>query len=250
MSQNNGISRREMIAGTAAGFALAAAGGLTGKGSEATTGEHLSRDWTTFARRAEVSPKFSVDSHGGPGGGPAMVIAADSRAGLDGCWTRTMPIETGKWYRFSALWRAKDVAVPRRSVVVKLDWQDARGRAVPLDEPAVTSVLQGMTPMAETEFPNPSAPRADGWTEMSGVYRAPARATQLQIRLHLQWTTNSEVKWANVELTSASAPEPRKVRLATVHFRPRGGKTAMDQCKMYEPLIAEAANQKADLVVL
>lgn len=249
MTQHNGISRREMIAGTAAGFALAATG-LTSKGENAIPSEGLSREWTTFARRGEVSPKFSVESHGGPGGGPAMVIRADEREGLDGCWTRTLPIESGKWYRFSVLFRAKDVAVPRRSIVAKLDWQDARGRAVPLDEPAVTSVLQGMTPMAETEFPNPSAPRPDGWTEMSGVYRAPARATQLQIRLHLQWTTNAEVRWANVELTPASAPEPRKVRLATVHFRPRGGKTAMDQCKMYEPFILEAAKQKADLVVL
>src|SRR5207237_369476 len=43
---------------------------------------------------------------------------------------------------------------------------------------------------------------------------------------------------------------PRTVRLATVHFRPNGGKTPMDNCRMYEPVIAEAARQKADLVVL
>jgi predicted amidohydrolase len=43
---------------------------------------------------------------------------------------------------------------------------------------------------------------------------------------------------------------PRTVRLATVHFIPRGGKSPEDNCRMYEPLIAEAAKQKADLVVL
>ncbi len=42
----------------------------------------------------------------------------------------------------------------------------------------------------------------------------------------------------------------RKVRLASVHFEPRGGKTAMDNCRMFAPYIAEAASQKADLVVL
>ena len=161
----------------------------------------------------------------------------------------TMPIETGKWYRFSALCRAKDVAVPRRSIVAKLDWQDARGRAVPLDEPAVSSVLQGMTPMAETEFPNPSAPRADGWTEMSGVYRAGAGdAVADPAASSMDDQQRSEMGECRAD--PASAPEPRKVRLATVHFRPRGGKTAMDNCQMYEPLIAEAAKQKADLVVL
>jgi predicted amidohydrolase len=40
------------------------------------------------------------------------------------------------------------------------------------------------------------------------------------------------------------------VRLATVHFRPKGGKTPEDNCRMFEPFIAEAARQKADLVVL
>src|SRR5689334_6536675 len=114
MTQHIGISRREMIAGTAAGVALAASG-LSSKGENAIPSEGLSRQWTTFARRAEVSPKFSAESHGGPGGGPAMVIRADEREGLDGCWTRTMPIESGKWYRFSVLFRARDVAVPRRS---------------------------------------------------------------------------------------------------------------------------------------
>ena len=53
-----------------------------------------------------------------------------------------------------------------------------------------------------------------------------------------------------MSLTETTAPAPRKVRLATVHFRPSGGKTPEDNCRMYEPLIAEAARQKADLVVL
>ena len=52
MNQHNGISRREMIAGTAAGFALAAAGGLNSKGNEATVGEHLSRQWVTYSAPA------------------------------------------------------------------------------------------------------------------------------------------------------------------------------------------------------
>ena len=58
------------------------------------------------------------------------------------------------------------------------------------------------------------------------------------------------VRWAGVALTETEAPKPRTVRLATVHYRPQGGKTPMDNCRQYEPLVAEAARQKADLVVL
>src|SRR2546430_466687 len=43
---------------------------------------------------------------------------------------------------------------------------------------------------------------------------------------------------------------PRTVRGAAVLSRPRGGRTREDNCRLYEPLIAEAAKQKADLVVL
>jgi len=37
------------------------------------------------------------------------------------------------------------------------------------------------------------------------------------------------------------------VRLATVHYRPAGGKTALDNCRI-RAVIAAAAKQKADLV--
>jgi predicted amidohydrolase len=40
------------------------------------------------------------------------------------------------------------------------------------------------------------------------------------------------------------------VRLATVQFRPSGKKTAAENCRLFAPLIEEAAKQKADLVVL
>jgi predicted amidohydrolase len=68
--------------------------------------------------------------------------------------------------------------------------------------------------------------------------------------LHLQWAPDAEVRWSDVSFTESAAPAPRLVRLAAVHFRPKGGQTAMDNCRMYEPLIADAARQKADLVVL
>src|SRR2546421_420714 len=87
------------------------------------------------------------------------------------------------------------LSATRRRSVEKLDWKDAPARTVPLDEPAVTTVLRTMKPMAETEFPAPRAVRPDGWTEMSDVYRAPKAATQMIVRLHLQWAANCEVRW-------------------------------------------------------
>jgi predicted amidohydrolase len=56
--------------------------------------------------------------------------------------------------------------------------------------------------------------------------------------------------WSDVSLTPVSAPPPRLVRLATVHFQPQAGKTPAEKCRQFAPLIAKAAEQRADLVVL
>jgi predicted amidohydrolase len=206
--------------------------------------------WTTAAPRDEIRPQFAFDPKGGPNGTGCFIIRADQREGLDGSWCKTFPIQGGKYYRFESFYKAGGVSVPRRSIVAKIHWQNDQGRSVPLDEPAVTSYLRGARGMAETEFPTPKGTNAAGWTELSDTYRAPSKATRAAIELHLQWTANSEVRWSAVSFTESAAPASRKVRLAAVHFRPSGGKTPMDNCRMYEPLIAEAARQKADLAVL
>jgi len=89
-----------------------------------------------------------------------------------------------------------------------------------------------------------------GWTQVKDTYEAPAKATQAFVELHLRWAANSEVRWCNVALAETVPPEPRNVRLATVHFKPTGGKTSKENCRMYEPFIVQAAKQKADLLVL
>jgi predicted amidohydrolase len=82
------------------------------------------------------------------------------------------------------------------------------------------------------------------------VYRAPSAATQAIVELYLRWASSARAEWRDVALTE-TPPEPaRPVRLATVHYQPKGGKTARDACEQFAPLIEKAAAQKADLVVL
>jgi predicted amidohydrolase len=206
--------------------------------------------WTTAAPREEIRPEFGFEPTGGPDGKGCFVIKADRREGLDGFWKKSFAVTGGKHYHFSTSYRAKGVTVPRRSVVVEMHWRDAEGKKVPLDQQPVTGYLRGATAMAETDFPSTKGTDREGWTEMSDTYQAPAKATQAIVELHLRWSRDSEVRWGSVSLIETKPTAPRKVRLATVHFKPRDGKTAEDNCRMYEPLIAEAARQKADLVVL
>ena len=207
--------------------------------------------WGTASPRPEISPKFTYETKGGLDGQGVFVIRADNREGLDGCWTRTFPVQGGKYHHFEAFYRASKVAVPRRSVVARVMWQDASGRPVPSDEPVVSGYLISKgKPMASAEYPTTKATRADGWMEVSDTYLAPGKATQAKVELHLQWAPRAEVQWSKISLAEIAAPEPRIVRLATVHYKPHGGTTPADNCRQFAPLIAEAARQKADLVVL
>src|SRR5438034_1113709 len=92
-------------------------------------------------------------------------------------------------------------------------------KSVPTEEHVVSDVLQGFDRIAEPEYPADKATGAHGWTEVAGVYRAPAKATRTVVELHLQWAPNGKVEWGDVVLTETSAPPGRKVRLATVHYR-------------------------------
>jgi predicted amidohydrolase len=206
--------------------------------------------WTTSAPREELRPKFSYDVHGGRDGTGAFVIAADEREGLDGWWTKTVPVTGGVHYAFQAARKIDCVAVPRQSAVVRIVWQDDRGRSVSCDVPAVTGYLKGWKPTAEPEFPTDKQTDARGWTEVSDTYLAPSKATRATIELHLQWAPpGGRIEWSEVSLKETEPPVGRKVRLAAAHFKP-SGKSAASNCQEAAPLIAEAARQKADLIVL
>jgi predicted amidohydrolase len=206
--------------------------------------------WIAGAPRYEIRPRFAYQPAGAPDGRGCLVIKADHREGLDGFWKKVVPVTGGKTYRFQASYHATRIAVPRLSVVAEVRWRDAQGRPVARDDEPPAAYLPGATAMAETEFPTTRSTDHQGWTEVSDTYPAPTRATQAMIELHLRWAPDGEVRWANVSLTEAVSPPARTVRLATVHFKPSGGRSPADNCRMYEPSIAEAARRKADLVVL
>ncbi len=205
--------------------------------------------WLIASPREELSPKFGYDPKGGKEGKGAFIIVTDERAGLDGYWTKTIPVSGGKTYRFSAYRKIDNVPTPRRSVVARILWQDERGKPVLLDTPVVSGYLKGAAAIAEPEYPSDKATEND-WTEVSDTYQAPTKAKQAVIELHLQWAENARVDWSNVSFTETTSIPARMARLAAVHFRPTGGKTPMDNCRQFEPFILEASKQKADLIVL
>ncbi len=205
--------------------------------------------WTTAAPRDELRPTFSYTANGGRDAKGAFVIEAQREA-LDGWWTTTVAVQGGRHYQFRAARKVEGVALPRQTAVVRIVWQDDKAQAVLRDTPTVRGYLQGWKPVAEPEFPTDKQTDPSGWTEVSDVYLAPSKATRAVIELHLQWAPpGGRIEWSEVSLTETTPPGGRKVRLAAAHFRPSGESAAANR-EEAAPLIAEAASQKADLIVL
>lgn len=208
-------------------------------------------NWTPDGPRPEVMPAFSNNPHGGVGGGQAWLIRADARPGLQGHWSRSFAVEGGKTYRFEGYRKVKNLSAPRRSVYARILWKDFEGKYPLRDEPAVGPYHDASKPVETTaEFPTDRETIADGWTKLAGVYRAPKSAVSATVELHLDAGDSAEVAWSGVSLRRTDEPVGRKARLATVHFAPSGRVSPADNCRQFAPLIAKAAAEKADLVVL
>ncbi len=205
--------------------------------------------WEPAAQRDEIRPQFSSETAGGPSGRTALIITAADSIGQQGCFRKSFPIEGGTTYHFRALRRTDRVQTPRRSAIARVVWQDDAGKSVRADVPESHQGEKGAIPIAEPEYPLDGTTDANGWTEVAGTYRAPSKATHAIVELYLQWAPLGRVAWSDISFTQTSPVAPRKVRLASIHHYPHG-KSAHANCEEYAPLIAQASEQKADLVVL
>jgi predicted amidohydrolase len=142
-----------------------------------------------------------------------------------------------------------NVDSPRRSTPARVVWQDDKGKLVPADVPADREQAGRPVPSAEPEHPLDGETDAEGWTKLTARYRAPVKATRATVELHLQWAPKAQARWTVATFAEADPEPARKVLLATVHHRP-GGKSPRANCDEFAPLVAEAARQGADLVVL
>lgn len=214
--------------------------------------ETASGGWVATAPRDEIRPKFDMIAKDGPGNTLSLVTRMDGREGLQGAWKKAFAIEGGGHYRFFALRKTEGVSLARRSTEVKVTWQDDKGRLVPNDNYTNPRYFRPGTSTHRPDYPMDKGTDPHGWTEVSDTYKAPTKATQAMVELVFRWAPpHSSVRWNGVSLKQVEAPKGRKVRLASVHHKPRTeGGTPMDNCESYAPFIEEAAKQNADLVVL
>jgi predicted amidohydrolase len=204
--------------------------------AENPAGPRAPDGWRTEAPRAEIAPEFRFERPADTSASSAYMLGMSGRghAAVDGRWVRAVPVQAGTHYEFSAEYQASNVADPRRSVLARVVWLDARGKRVETPE----------YPMASGQVTH------DDWSKLVGHYPAPVGAVTAQLELHLRWAPQGDVRWRNVDLKPAAPRPPRLVKLASINHRPRGTKSPEENLKEFATLVREAARQKADIVCL
>ncbi len=207
-------------------------------------------EWTLWSQRPEAAPKATQLEKAGHNGSAGLQLQTSDGQHWIGCWQTTLSVEGGAHYRFSA-WRSfENIPTPRRSVYARVLWQDEKGQPVTWEEPARQGYAKGTIPRAEPEYPLDPAGAENEWAHCQSVLRAPAAAKQAKIELYLQWAANARVTWSDISLEKIAPPAPRKIKIAAAHLQPHAGKNPADKPPQFAPLIAEAARQKAELIVL
>ncbi len=209
-------------------------------------------EWQWHAKSVLESqrPQFQQTSNAQRPSSLESLIITTSEDGQAGWWEATIPIDGGAYYRFQARLRTQNIQFQRRTAYPRLLWLSDTGKPVLLDRAAIGPYHPpGEPALATPDLPREARGDADGSVWFDGVYRVPTAARRARVQLHLQWAKDARAEWSDVRLEKTAAPRPRKVRLAAIHQRPTG-KSPQENCREFAPLIAQAAKERADLIVL
>ena len=196
--------------------------------------------WEPFSPRPEISPDFQFLKKGGADGKGGWLIRQGNQMGQMGAWSKTYSIVGGEYYRIDALCRGSGMSNPRANRYIEVFFEDDDKKMV-IDQ-RTGDYSRPFYPWAESN--------KEEWVKFEGTVYAPKNATNATIRLFLRWEPDASIEWAQVTFEIVETPKPRKVRLAATNFRPTGGKSTIDNCKMLVPFIEKAGKQKVDLLVL
>ncbi|MCX8156698.1 MAG: carbon-nitrogen hydrolase family protein [Verrucomicrobiae bacterium] len=187
--------------------------------------------WRPFTPREETRPQCRVLAEGGRSGSALQIESGGNLAAFGGWRTEIKGLKGGAVYRFSAWYRARGVALERRSVIGRLEWLDARGRQARPPDYALDVAREGR------------------WTRVEYTTRIPTNAVAVKVELALAFAPEGEVVWDEVELRELPAMPQRPVRLLTVYLRPQNTGGPAQSVEQFCRLV-EGETEPVDLVCL
>ncbi len=203
---------------------------LSAAASPARAGNATVDGWQFVALREEAAPLHSVREEGRAIG---LIIEGNGDAIADGRWVKQLPIPQGSHINFRARYHATNIEMAARNILAAVVQLDEDGKEVAME-------------VADTTGPAD----AQGWRQVNDAFKVHPKAKHARMELRLRWSPQGKVEWRDADVKSAEAPAPRSVKVAAVHHRPRGLKSARENLEQFATWIDEAGKNKADIVCL
>jgi len=189
--------------------------------------------WTTWAARPEIAPRTFVDSVHHRSGQGSLAISGASNASEYGGWEfQVSGVNPGKWYRFTAYYRAEGVEYESQRVVSRLDWGAANGRRA-----------------GQPDYPYQVSPAGD-WKEVTLDAPAPPDATTVKLQLYLANSPQGTVYWDDIAFDEIPDPAPRPVTIATINLYPRETGSPEASVRAFLENIEQSIQQPTDVILL
>ncbi len=201
-------------------------------------------EWTHKSPRPEISPKYEETAD-------ELILRAPDKEGIHGWFETRIPVEGGTTVRFSIERLANEIAYPRRSCAVRIEWLGEKGQAVQSPHPVNPEHFGKTHGSAKPDYPRDRGTNSEGWVSVRDDFKVPDEAKTAVVQLHLRWAPGGELRWRNFSFEKIDKSEKRMVTLAAVHTNlPGKGRSVAENREMFVPLIEQAASKKADLIVL
>jgi len=167
-------------------------------------------------------------------GRPTLAMSGDGRPHANGHYFKTVDVTPGTYYRFSTHFKTVNIEEVERCVLARIVWlnKDLK-RTGFIEYPALTKDLK------ENE-----------WNQISQVYLIPDEAVKARIELVYRWDADGTTYYGGTTLMKTEKPDPRLVKLASVHYRPRNTSSPQENLEKFAMHLHKAGEKRADIVCL
>jgi predicted amidohydrolase len=189
--------------------------------------------WNTWSARPELAPRTFVDNKHSRGNPGALALSGNGVAGASGRWEKPVSgIRPGQWYRLTAWYRTDGLKDEANAVLCRLGWADSDTKNIGEPEYAWETTVEG------------------SWRRISVAAPAPGKASSAVVQLWLHNAKEGTVWWDDIQLEQIPPPEPRKVSIAAVRYRPSRSTGPEENIRLFSEVIEKQAPKGVDVIVL
>lgn len=189
--------------------------------------------WSRWAPRDEIAPRVFVDATRDRSTGGSLAVSGNSNAAAMGGWQKSIAgVTPGKWYSFTAYYRAEGLSEEAFQVLPRLDWRTAQGKRA--GQPVYVT----------------GPPAVGPWKLVTAEAQAPEGAAGVALQLFLQNAPQATVWWDDVSFEEIAAPRARLVRVAAVFDRPQSTGSREKSIEQFVATIARSAPAETDVILL